>query len=187
MTHLISRVKKLKTKYDVMKFLKSNKIEYGCRFHDGTYHKNLTNIDFDKYMVLQTPDQVLENRLGVCWDLVELQQAIFDHIGLEYSSFFIGFFINKRNYPSHTLTILEEKDEYFWFEYSWFDYRGIHGPFGSKEEILVKALESFNINKFQEIHVAPLTRKTAGMTCKEYIEDSMPLMTRYKTISEINE
>lgn len=61
-------------------------IEYGLKDEDG---KNIINNnsqkwdeEFDNFYYLQTPEELLQSKCGVCWDLVELERKLFLENGI---------------------------------------------------------------------------------------------------------
>ena len=102
---------------------KMSLIQYGWIDNNGTKHTDMTHFA-EKYM-LQTPDQLLRSRLGVCWDQVELQRELFTDVGITTHSFFIVYYDGNKC-PTHTFTIFEHNDKVFWYEHAWTIMRGLH-------------------------------------------------------------
>ncbi|MDD4706157.1 MAG: hypothetical protein PHS24_02965 [Bacilli bacterium] len=99
--------------------------------HDIQYgYLNLNNepiqeVDskFDEEYRLQTPKETLKYKVGVCWDQVELERVLFK--GYDFKTYFILYNSNFWG-PTHTFLVYEDHNNYYWFENSWFNYRGIH-------------------------------------------------------------
>lgn len=104
-------------------------IEYGFPDEDGS---NIMTKDFDRwdndffeFYYLQTLEELQQSKIGVCWDLVELERKLFEDEGVSVSTYFICSY-NDEELPSHTILVFKSNEEYFWFEYSWGQMRGIH-------------------------------------------------------------
>ncbi len=59
---------------DIMLVL--NNIEYGYKDKDNHLHFFIDD-NFSSNYVLQSPLEVLQNKVGVCWDQVELERSLF--------------------------------------------------------------------------------------------------------------
>ena len=54
-----------------------NDIEYGYLDINGIIHSNTDEL-FSKLYKLQSPQETLKNKTGVCWDQVELERYAFE-------------------------------------------------------------------------------------------------------------
>jgi hypothetical protein len=105
-----------------------NEIDYGFKDKNNF---NILNDDkkwdseFYKFYYLLTPEELLEKKCGVCWDQVELERKLFDDYKIDYKTYFICI-DDKKSLPSHTFLTFNYNNKIYWFEHSWYDYRGIH-------------------------------------------------------------
>jgi predicted acetyltransferase len=99
-------------------------INYGWVDKDNNKYDDVNKTFAEKY-ILQSPNQVLENKIGICWDQVELERFFFEKFNLKYQSFFIVYY-NNMDCPTHTFITFERNNKFYWFEHSWEKYRGIH-------------------------------------------------------------
>jgi len=114
-------------------------IKYGYLTKDGRKIKASNDFDdvewYNSY-ILQTPQEVINNKLGVCWDDVEFERAYCKKNDIPHSTFFI-----KTHYgddSNHTVLVFKTEDnKFYWFEHSWHDKRGIHGPFINIKDIFI--------------------------------------------------
>ncbi len=120
---------------------KMSQIQYGWVDSDGGKHTDMAHYA-EKYM-LQMPDQLIESRLGVCWDQVELQRKLFADAGITTHSFFIVLY-DENKCPTHTFILFEHDNKTFWYEHAWAAMRGLH------EYSNLKAAISDIRNKFIE-------------------------------------
>ena len=114
---------------EVMKLMDA--IDYGWLDKNGIKHTDDFNLFKDKY-ILQSPEEVIKNKIGVCWDQVELERHYFK--GNSIKTFFIVHYDNKKS-PTHTFLVLKKQNNYYWFEHSWKRFRGIHKYHTLKELI----------------------------------------------------
>ena len=111
--------------------------------------KNMQNIsyghidDFDSFSeeyILQSPKEVEKNKVGVCWDQVELERY---YIGKYFptKTFFIVYFDGDKC-PTHTFLVFKRENSYYWVENSWEIFRAIH-KYDSINELLVDVKNKF--------------------------------------------
>lgn len=103
-------------------------IEYGFKNKIGENIYNLGDVEWNKFYefyYLQTPDELLQSKCGICWDQVELERKMFNEYDVKVKTYFI-YGIDGMDLPSHTFLVYENEEIYYWFEHSWGIYRGIH-------------------------------------------------------------
>jgi hypothetical protein len=94
---------------------------------------------------MQTPEQVLQSRMGQCWEQVELARHLFKERGVPCKTYFIdnnsgapGELWN--NYQTHTFLVFESDGGFYWFEHSWDEQNGIH-RYDSLKDLLSDVME----------------------------------------------
>lgn len=141
----------MKKAEEVMKLM--DEIEYGWVDKEGNRHTKLQGFA-DNYM-LQSPEELIESKLGVCWDQVELERYYFKQRGIKINSYFIVHYDGGKC-PCHTFMSYEDNNKYYWFEHAWEKHRGIK-EFNSKEDLLQEVKEKFIAlelqNGYQEDHL----------------------------------
>lgn len=100
-----------------------NDIKYGYFDFNNKIHINIDE-DFSILYKLQSPQETLEHKVGVCWDQVELERYLFKKEEMEFKTYFIVHYDDDKC-PTHTFLIYKENNKYYWFEHSWEKYRGI--------------------------------------------------------------
>lgn len=120
--------------------------------------------DEEEYMV-QTVEELLDSRRGVCYDQVELEREVLG--GYDPETYFSYKALPIEDNPTHTFLIYREGDEYFWFENSWAEYRGIHGPYGSREEA-VEAVEEKLRGGWGSVHTIRYKRPEGEYNLNQY-------------------
>ena len=122
---------------DIMKLM--DEIDYGWVDKDGNKHIKLQGFA-DNYR-LQTPEELIKNKLGVCWDQVELERYYFKQEGIDIKSYFIVHYDDNKC-PCHTFASFEENNKFYWFEHAWEKHRGIR-EFSSEKELLKEVKKCF--------------------------------------------
>ena len=123
-------------------------IDYGFKDIHGInliHNKEVWDNDFNNFYYLQSPEELLESKCGVCWDQVELERYLFNKKNILCKSYFI-FMKEEDMLPSHTFITYKNNNKYYWFEHSWNKYKGIHEY--NNEQLLLQDI----INKFKEEH-----------------------------------
>lgn len=112
--------------YDWMKY----NISYGYLDKFNKVHKP-TEDDFnaiwrDVY-VLENHSDVLNNKLGNCWDQVEFERIWFLEHGYEVKTIFEMVLLDYDNiYPTHSFLIFKDNNNWCWFENSDASNDGVH-------------------------------------------------------------
>lgn len=117
-----------------------NKIEYGWIDKNNNKYTGVNNLFSDNY-ILQSPEQVLKNKVGVCWDQVELERYLFEKENINFNTYFIVHYDNDKC-PTHTFLIYKANNKYYWFEHSWEKFRGIY-KYNSESKALKDIKEKF--------------------------------------------
>ena len=125
---------------DIMKIMDS--ISYGFKDKNGN---DVSEKDFASLYYLQTPEELLQSKCGVCWDQVELERALFLKANMNIKTYFIFMVINDK-LPSHTFLTYKENDKYYWFEHSWQSHKGIHEY--DSEPLMLKDIKSLFIKEY---------------------------------------
>lgn len=100
-----------------------NDIRYGYMDIKNKIH-DYADDDFSELYKLQTPQQTLENKVGVCWDQVELERYLFKKKNIKFKTYFMVYYDNDKC-PTHTFLIYEDNNKFYWFEHSWKKYKGV--------------------------------------------------------------
>lgn len=116
-----------------------NEIEYGYIDNNKTKHINDNNI-ISKDYILQSPQSTLKNKIGICYDQVELERYLLQKNKWEIKTFFIKGYDKDNNCHTHTFLIYKKANKYHWFEHSWNKYKGIH--IFENMELLLKDIKS---------------------------------------------
>lgn len=101
-----------------------NEIEYGWIDNNHNKYSIIDETYSDNY-ILQTPHEVIKNKIGVCWDQVELERYLFRGNTCNIKTYFLVHY-DGNNCPTHTFLTFKENNKYYWFEHAWERFKGIH-------------------------------------------------------------
>lgn len=108
--------------FEIMELMKE--VEYGWVDKNNNKYSSVDDTFSDSYM-LQYPNEVIKNKIGVCWDQVELERYYFKTNDWNVKTYFIVHYDDDKC-PTHTFLTFEKNNKYYWFEHSWERFRGIH-------------------------------------------------------------
>lgn len=123
---------------EIMELMKD--IEYGWIDKHNNKH-NIVNDEYANNYILQSPNEVIKNKIGVCWDQVELERYYFKGNDWNVKTYFIVH-DDGNKCPTHTFLTYEKNNKYYWFEHSWERFRGIH-EYNSLKELLNDIKDKF--------------------------------------------
>ena len=124
--------------FEIMDLMKN--IEYGWVDKDNKKHVLVDETYSDNY-ILQTPNEIIKNKIGVCWDQVELERYYFKGNAWNIKTYFLVHYDGDKC-PTHTFLTFEKNNKYYWFEHSWERFRGIH-EYKSLKELLFDIRNKF--------------------------------------------
>ena len=128
----------IKNPEELLKFMDKN-ITYGFVGKNGKKYSDLYSPEWnDWYDVcfVQSGEEVLESKIGTCWDQVELERLWFEKNNYNFKTIFSWFEVNRENdLPTHTFLIYESNGKWYWFEHAFESYKGIH-EFESLEKVI---------------------------------------------------
>ncbi|MCI8393862.1 MAG: ASCH domain-containing protein [Bacilli bacterium] len=124
--------------FEIMNLMEN--IEYGWMDKQGSKHKIVDENYSDNY-ILQSPNEIIKNKVGVCWDQVELERHYFKGNDWNIKTYFIVHY-DKAKCPTHTFLTFEKDNKYYWFEHSWERFKGIH-EYNSLQDLLINVRDKF--------------------------------------------
>lgn len=124
--------------FEIMNLMEN--IEYGWMDKTNNKHNIVDEFYSDNY-ILQIPKEIIKNKVGVCWDQVELERYYFKGNDWNIKTYFIVHYDNDRC-PTHTFLTFEKNKKYYWFEHSWERFKGIH-EYQTQRELLLDVQGKF--------------------------------------------
>lgn len=134
--------------FEIMDLMKN--IEYGLIDKNNHKHKVVDDTYLDNY-ILQSPNEVIKNKIGLCCDQVELERYYFKGNDWNIKTYFLVC-CNNDKCPTHAFLTFEKNDKYYWFENAWERFRGIY-EYNSMKELLLDIKSKFikhQLNKSTE-------------------------------------
>lgn len=125
-------------------------IKYGYISKDGVKHLDEFSNPGDNYL-LQSPDQLIDSNIGLCFDIVELYRSFLTKKGVVCESYFIAY-IDNDIIESHTFMIEKRKNN-LWYECidnSWVN--DIHPRGYHDKDLLVKNIYEWFQSYVEESH-----------------------------------
>lgn len=132
------------TPEELMEFFKKN-LEYGFTCDGVVYLENRPDFGekFNELYKIRLGEDFIKEGYGVCWDFCELEREFFKAKNIEHECFFMISSNNRaEGGPTHTFALYQQNGKWYWFEYSWFNHRGIW-EFDTKEKALNTVIETF--------------------------------------------
>ncbi len=123
---------------EIMDLMKN--IEYGWIDKENKKHILVDEAYSDNY-ILQSPKELIKNKIGVCWDQVELERYYFKGNDWNIKTYFFVYY-DGGNCPTHTFLTFEKNNRFYWFEHAWEKFRGIH-EYHSIKELLIDVRKRF--------------------------------------------
>lgn len=161
-------LKKL-TEQEIMDFM--NNINYGWVDSNNQSHLEVDETFSDIYK-LQSPQEIINNKIGVCWDQVELERYYFKQTDYNIKTYFLVHYDNDRC-PTHTFLVYEKNNKYYWFEHSWQKYQGIH-EYTNIKDLLIDVRNKFITtelnNQYDEMNLVlrEYERPEPGLNVQEF-------------------
>ena len=125
--------------YDTIKD-KLKDIKIGYRDKEGNkylgYKKNFKDVFY-----FQSPKQLLESKIGTCFEQVELEREVASKLDVDYRTYYMTYPDNEYDI-SHTFLIYKDHKKYYWVENAWLTYQGLHS-YNSKEALLNDVVSKF--------------------------------------------
>ena len=151
-------------------------IEYG--FLDNNGNNICDDLEdkhtFNKVYYLMDPEELLNKKVGVCWDQVELERKLFEENNIKNETYFI-YMDDKNKLPSHTFIVFYMNNKVYWFEHSWFDEKGIH-EYNNLNDLLndvetkfVKSREK-EVEKSLDVHIYKYNKPNYNISCDEFFD-----------------
>ena len=167
----------IKNPQDLMKYFESN-MKYGFVYR-GKIFTDLEpefQINMDKLYKLRIGEDFIKNKYGVCWDFCELERSFFEYAKIEHKCYFIESFINRdEGGPTHTFALYKHRNKWYWFEYAWQYYRGIH-EYNNLDEALQDIASKFKLffnSQVDNVRLYETKKFTKRVNTFEFVEQCL--------------
>lgn len=144
-----------------------NNYDYG--YYNLKTHQKVTGADMSAYRTI-SPAEYAKYQLGVCWDFVEYEKYWFDRYFSNVHTQLYYLEANDKSNSTHTFLTFQYNGKWYWFESSWYRYRGIH-EYTSESSMVSDVIEKFRPEKTNTVYAL----KFGGMikyhlTPREYMK-----------------
>lgn len=170
-------MKKIDTPKELLHFM-SKEIKYGYLTKNGKLNNQENQMDWYEQYILQSKDEILNNRYGNCFDQVELERDWFKKHNYEYKTIYEMVLLDyKNNYPTHSFLVYKDDNKWNWFENADLINRGIH-TFNTLEDLIeyqynkyLELLKTFNITEEEKekIIMVEFDKPKDNISAKEYL------------------
>ena len=132
-------------------------------------YKNFNNMDKD--YKLQTAEEMLETKTGICWDQVEFERHIFEKIiKIPVKTYYFVQNQNTEDMATHTILVYQENDKFYYFENAFQENRGIYSH-DSLDDVF--KFVSINMREKQNdngIKIYKYNKPESGITSTKYLD-----------------
>lgn len=119
---------------------KLNDIKLGYRDKNGNLYSGFSR-NFKELFYLQSPKQLLESKVGCCFEQVEFERELISKLGADFRTYFMMYPDDNIDY-AHTFLIYKDSKKYYWLENAWIKYKGVH-MYDSKDDLLIDVTKKF--------------------------------------------
>lgn len=164
----------IETPEDLMNYFQDN-MKYGFIYRGKVFTDREPDFqkNMDRFYKLRRKEDFIKNKYGVCWDFCECEREFFEFSNIEHRCFFIESFISrKEGGPTHTLALYNKGNKWYWFEYAWQVYRGIH-EYESVEQALKDVLGKFTAfygRQLNQVRVYEFPKLSRRVNTFEFVE-----------------
>lgn len=145
-------------------------IKLGYRDKDGNLCSGFSS-DFKERYYLQTPKSLLDSKVGLCFDQVELERELVTKLDVDCRTYFITYPDDKMDY-AHSFLIYKDAKKYYWIENAWLKYRGLH-MYDSKDDlfddVLNKFISTIPDGDIKKIKMYMYDKPRAGINYNKYL------------------
>lgn len=158
-------------------YLRKN-FNYGLRIN-GIWdpRRNTTAADWDKYLVIQSPEEFEQSKVGVCWDYVSYEAWYFRKYfpEVKFKTYYIQFFDNADE-PTHTILTFNLAGKAYYFEVSYRRHAGVYSA-SSIDDIINYVIKNMSDESnglldrcgYDAWDYDALDTELYGMHCQEYM------------------
>jgi len=155
----------VKTPEGLSSWMKRN-LKYGYVNAKGEVSFDFESIGVDYR--LQSPNQIIHSKVEVCWGQAQLEREILNILGISNRCYYIE---TNPMEMTHTFVVFDSDKGIYWFENSFEEHHGIHGPFKSDMDIVKKVANAIKsksgINKV--LYTSINGRPRDGLTTNGYL------------------
>jgi len=131
--------------------------------------------NFKETFYLQSPKQLLESKIGSCFDQVELERELISKLDVDCRTYFISYPDDDYD-MSHAFLIYKDSQKYYWVENAWRKYKGLH-VYNSKEDlfddVLSKFVKTVQNGDFKKVKLYLYEKPRSGISYAKFVSNCM--------------
>lgn len=129
------------------------------------------NIKYNHTGTYKSAEEVLETKSGDCHDQSEFESKVFSKLKIPHGKIFMMEYKKWAHGGStHTCVYFKRKNKFYWFENSWMNQAGIHGPYNSLKELRHDIRTHWNFSGgCDKIIFSSVKNVKPGMSLDEYV------------------
>lgn len=162
----------LNTPQQLLDFMQAN-MQYGFTYRGKVFTGQDIDDNFDKLYKLRLGEDFIKSGYGVCWDYCELGREFFAKTGVQHECYCLESFTSRaEGGPTHTFALYKQGKVWYWFEYAWSDYCGIH-KYNTKQEALKDIFAKFaksNNKKQSEVRLYKTSKVTKRLNSYQFMQ-----------------
>lgn len=130
-----------------------------------------SNIKYQEFKTLMTPEEVFESRMGSCHDQVVFELAVLKALKYSPKALFFIEYNDGDNVggQTHSFVYYRRGTKFYWFENAWGGQAGIHGPYKNVKELKNDIISKHDTKKYKKLQFASFKGKE-GMTLDELVK-----------------
>ena len=149
-------------------------IKLGYRDKEDNKYVGFTP-DFKEIFYLQSPKQLLESKIGSCFDQVELERELITRLDVDCRTYFISY-PDEEYDMSHAFLIYKDSQRYYWVENAWMKYQGLH-VYNSKDDlfddVLGKFVKTIPNGDFKKVKLYLYEKPRSGISYAKFVSNCM--------------
>ncbi len=131
--------------------------------------------NFKETFYLQSPKQLLESKIGSCFDQVELERELISRLGVDCRTYFISYPDDDYD-MAHAFIIYKDSQKYYWLENAWRKYKGLH-VYNSKDDlfddVLGKFVKTIPNGEFKKVKLYLYEKPRSGISYAKFVSNCM--------------
>lgn len=153
--------------------IKDKLLEIKLGYRDKLGNKRPFYLEKDdlENLVIQSPKQVMESKIGSCFDQVEYTRDLVTKLGVDLRTYLIYYPDTKKEYI-HTFLIYKDKSNYYWIENAWYKYRGLH-IYKTKQDlfddVLRKYVKTIKGGEFKKVKLYLYEKPKSGISYDKFV------------------
>ena len=149
-------------------------VKFGYVDKKGNKHLEIDK-EFKDIYYLQSPEELKDSKVGLSFDLVEFERNFVYKRNIKHQTYFMLYPSNDTSL-SHSFLVYKVGDKYYWYEYSWLKFRGLH-EYKRLEELYIDVLKKFTKlvkdGKYSKVKLYEYNKPKHGINYTKFLSNSI--------------